>query len=295
MLVKRGFVTALGTPLDENGHVIEASYRKQIEDQIRAGAAGILSMGSMGIQAFISPHECPKVAAIAVDQAAGRIPVFVGAMDCSIEGALARIKSMEHLDVAAFVFTTPYYSPVKKPQIERFYTEIAKHTTKNIMAYDLPGVTQSKITYEMVKNIKAQCPNFVGIKTADTAMIRKIKTCGELPADFMTCYSGLDTFDVCYPFGIDVYLDGMIACCPKNFSKIDKALVAGDMKTANECLTKVLKLRDAMAGYPYLLAAFTEAMHLLGYEGRFHPDYAENEGEACREHMRQLLVEIGEL
>ena len=295
MYIGKGFIPALGTPLDENGHVVEESYRKQIEDQIKAGCAGLLSMGSMGIQAFIDPDECPKIAAIAVSQAAGRVPVFVGAMDCSIERALKRVKAMEDLDVTAFVFTTPYYSPVKKPQIEKFFIEIAKNTKKNIMAYDLPGVTQSKITYEMVKNIKAAAPNFIGIKTADEQMIRKIKTFGELSEDFITCFSGLDTFDVCYPFGFTNYLDGMVTCCPKNFEKMDKAFLAGDMKTASQCLTNVVKLRDAMAGYPYLLAAYTEVMHFLGYEGRFHPDYADFEGDACREHLKKILVEIGEL
>lgn len=292
--MNKGFIPALGTPLDDNGHVVEESYRKQIEDQIRIGCAGLLSMGSMGIQAFIDPAECPNVARIAVDQAAGRVPVFVGAMDCTIAGALRRIKSMDDIDVTAFVFTTPYYSPVKAPQIIKFYTDIAKNTKHNIMAYDLPGVTQSKITYEILKAIVKECPNFIGVKTADEQMIRKIKTWGEFPENFITCFSGLDTFDVCYPFGFDNYLDGMVSCCPKNFEKMDKAFLAGDMKTASECLTKVVKLRDAMAGHPYLLAAYTEVMHLLGYDGRFHPDYAADEPE-CREEMKKVLQEIGEL
>lgn len=290
----KGFIPALGTPLDDNGRVVEESFRKQIEDQIKAGAAGLLCMGSMGIQAFIDPAECPNIARIAVDQAAGRVPVFVGAMDCTIAGAIRRMKAMDDIDVTAFVFTTPYYSPVKRPQIIRFFTGIAKNTKHNVMAYDLPGVTQSKITYDMLKEISDTCPNFIGVKTADEQMIRKIKTWGEFPENFLTCFSGLDTFDVCYPFGFTNYLDGMVSCCPKNFEKMDKALLSGDMATASQCLTNVVKLRDAMAGHPYLLAAYTEVMHLLGYSGRFHPDFAEDEPQ-CREEMRKILVEIGEL
>ena len=56
----------------------------------------------------------------------------------------------EDLDIAAFVFTTPYYSVPRRDQIIRFYQEVAKLTKHNIMAYDLPGVTQAKITYDMV-------------------------------------------------------------------------------------------------------------------------------------------------
>ena len=38
-----GFVPALGTPLDKNGNLCVESYKKQIDDQIKAGAAGILA------------------------------------------------------------------------------------------------------------------------------------------------------------------------------------------------------------------------------------------------------------
>ena len=40
MKIKNGFYTALGTPLDENGNLVEASLRKHINQQIEAGAAG---------------------------------------------------------------------------------------------------------------------------------------------------------------------------------------------------------------------------------------------------------------
>ena len=70
-----GFVPALGTPLDKNGNLVEDSLQKQIEDQICAGAVGLLCMGSMGIQAFIRNDVYPQVAKAAVEAAAGRVPV----------------------------------------------------------------------------------------------------------------------------------------------------------------------------------------------------------------------------
>jgi len=294
MYIGKGFVPALGTPLDENGCLVEASMRKQVEDQINAGAAGLLCMGSMGIQAYIDRDEAPNVARVCVDQAAGRLPVFVGAMDCTSRGALKRIRSMEGLDITAFVFTAPYYAGECSANVVNFYKKIAKGTDKNIMMYDLPSVTQSKITYEMVKEVRKDCPNLIGIKTADVQLIRKIKTFGELPADFITCYSGLDTFDVCYGFGFDNYLDGMIACCPRTTAKMDKAFKSGDMATATKCLTAIVGLRDLFLKYR-LMAAFTHAMNLEGYEGQFHNDHTEDESEACKEDVKQFLIKMGEI
>ena len=294
MYIGNGFVPALGTPLDDNGCVIEESLRKEVEDQIKAGAAGLLCMGSMGIQAYIDRDEAPKIAAICVDQAAGRVPVFVGAMDCTVKGAAKRMAAMDDIDVTAFVFTTPYYAACPKDGIITFYKKVAASTKHNIMMYDLPSVTQSKITYDIVTEVAKSCPNLIGIKTNDAQLIRKIKLLGELPEDFITCYSGLDVFDVSYEFGFKNYLDGMISCCPKTFEKMDKAFLAGDIATASKCLTNVVALRDLFLKYR-LMAAFTIAMNLEGYEGRFHNDYTEDETDLCREDVKAMLIKMGEL
>ena len=95
--MRPGFVPAVGTPLDQNGYFIEDSYQKQIEDQISAGAVAILCMGSMGQQPYIRTSECPKVAKAAVEAAAGRVPVFVGAMDVSIEREIGRASCRERV------------------------------------------------------------------------------------------------------------------------------------------------------------------------------------------------------
>ena len=121
--MKSGFVPALGTPLDAQGNLCKESYRKQIDDQIKAGAVGILCMGSMGIQSCIRQAVCPEVAAAAVEAAAGRVPVFVGAMDTSIARAKERLAAMEDLDVAGFVFTAPYYAANSREQMMRFFKE----------------------------------------------------------------------------------------------------------------------------------------------------------------------------
>ena len=59
--MKPGFVPALGTPLDENGNLLVDSFKKQINDQINAGAVGLLALGSMGIEAFIKVGKLLKV------------------------------------------------------------------------------------------------------------------------------------------------------------------------------------------------------------------------------------------
>ena len=51
--VKPGFIPAIGTPLDEEGYLVEDSIRAETERMIEAGCSAILCMGSMGQQVFI--------------------------------------------------------------------------------------------------------------------------------------------------------------------------------------------------------------------------------------------------
>lgn len=292
--MKKGYIPAVGTPLDNNGRLMVESYKKQIDDQIKAGAIAILSMGSMGQQPYLRQDVCPEVAKAAIEATAGRVPVYVGVMDCAIGRAKERIESMKDLDVDAFVLTTPYYYSCSRAQMMNYFKGVAASTDKPILLYDLAVVTQSKITYDMVVELIRDIPNLKGIKSGDTVMLRKLKLNPEVPVDFLMAYSGLDMFDIAYKWGLDVCLDGMMACTPKNSKKLFDAMANGDYETAATALNNIIALRDFFIPRE-LWVAFSAAMNLLGYEGDFAPDYVPSIKEEYIEEIREELVRIGEL
>lgn len=292
--MKFGFVPALGTPLDEKGNLCKESLKKQINDQIKAGAVGLLCMGSMGIQACIRKEVYPEVAKTAIEAAEGRVPVFVGAMDTSIARAKERMAALEQTDIAGFVFTAPYYSACTRDQMMNFFRSVAGATEHDIILYDLPSVTQSKITYDMVLELLRDLPNFKGIKSADLQMFRKLKLNPDVPKDFIAVYSGLDTFDIAYKWGIDKCLDSMCSCTPVNTGKMFKAMAEDNYSVAAECLNNIVALRDAFLGWD-LWPAYSTAMNLLGYEGNHCPDYCSPIKAEYVPLVREMLENIGEL
>ena len=293
-MLKPGFIPALGTPLNADGSLAVESFKKHINDQIEAGAVALLCMGSMGQEAFIRESVYPEVAKAAVEANNGRVPLFVGAMDTSIARVKDKIAPLEDLDIDGFVFTAPFYSVATPVQIMNFYKGIAKCTKHKILAYDLPPVAHAKITYEMVLELIETVPNFGGIKTADTQMLRKLKLNPNIPKDFVMAYSGLDTFDVAYKWGITNCLDGMLCCTLKNTSKMFKAMENDDYTTAAECLSNIVSLRDVFAAN-VLWPCFTYAMNELGYEGSFMPDYNPEITEQAKINTIAEMKRIGEL
>ena len=251
-------------------------------------------MGSMGIQPYMRTSVCPDVAKAAVEAAAGRVPVYVGNMDCSIARARERMAAIEDLDIAGFVLTTPYYYACTPQMILHYYKGACAGAKHKVLMYDLAVVTQSKITYDIVKELIRTVPNLAGIKSADMNMLRKLKLDPEVPEDFLMVYSGLDNFDIAYKWGIDKCLDGMPACTPINSGKLFETMENGDYDKAAEYLNNIIALRDFFVAKD-LWPSFSTAMNLLGYEGNFAPDYAAPIQEKYIHEIKEELVRIGEL
>ena len=125
-------------------------------------------------------------------------------------------------------------------------------------------------------------------------MFRKLKLNPDVPKDFITVYSGLDTFDVSYAWGINNCLDGMLSCTPANTEKLFKALDHGDRETAAVHMSNIVAFRDFFVANN-LWPCFTAAMNLLGCEGNFAPDYNPLPNAEQIEKTRAEMIRIGEL
>ena len=293
MELKKGFYTALGTPLDENGNLIPASLEKHIEQQIAAGASGLLLMGSMGIEAYIKNSAYKEIVKTAAAANNGRLPLFVGAMETSIAKVMEKIEMIGDAKVDGVVLTTPYYSGMKPEQVINWFRTIADRSPFPVFLYDLAVVTKIKITRGIVDAV-IDHPNIKGIKTADWELIHYInRTYPE--SGFECLYSGLDSFDYANMMGITKNLDGMFSCTPKNGRKMFDCLNAGDYVGARKYLDNILLMRDTMARHQGLLATFSYAMGLLGCPGHYHQDYSLPVTDQEKAEAEEVMRKIGEI
>ena len=288
--MKEGFCTALGTAIDGNGNFIASSFTKHVEDQVAAGAAGLLVMGTMGMQPCIKDSECPKVAAVAAEQARGRCPVLVGVMDNSVSRVLQRIESLKGLKIDGVVATTPYYLEADQEELTNFFSAIANESPYPLYLYDLPTVTKTKITLGTVERLMSE-PNIRGIKTGDLVMARKLLNSGR-GEEFTCMYANLDTTDVAFAYGIDKTLDGMYCITAPLASALCASAKAKDFRRAAKALDHIVLIRDTMLRVG-LWRAFTYAMNLLGYHGQFHPDYLPPVAEDKLIEVRQCMADCG--
>ena len=292
--LKAGFYTALGTPVDNNGDIVEASLIKQIDMQIDAGASGLLLLGSMGMQAAVKTSAWARAAEVASKHVGGRVPFFVGAMDCSVSRAKERLAMLKGLQIDGVVMTAPYYSPVDPNGLYNFFSQVADSTDIPLYLYDLPVVAQVSLSFSIVQKL-IEAGKIKGIKTGNIVLARQLRYASP---KFEVFYSNIDSFDVALSFnGINKVLDGMFCCTPKNAKLFSDAYKAGDLESAGKYLNNILKFRDQLLGYPgvALFYVFSVAMNLLGMDGIFCPDYWYAPENDIKSQVKAQLEAIGEL
>ena len=174
-MLKNGFYTALGTPLTEDGKVIAQSLTKHIEQQIDAGASGLLLLGSMGIQASVLTAECTKAVDIAIDAVKGRVPLFVGVMDNSIAKVCERIDAIgKNKKIDGVVLTVPYYSIPREVDAINWFNQIADRSAYPVYIYDLGVVTQFRVSMGVIDAL-IKHPNIKGMKSANWELMKAIE------------------------------------------------------------------------------------------------------------------------
>ena len=291
--MKNGFYTALGTPLTEDGKIIESALIKHIDGQIEAGASGLLLMGSMGIEASVPHSEYKKIVDIGIKATNGRVPLFVGAMDNSIARVKERLDMIgEGKRIDGIVLTVPFYAVPREVDAINWFSKIADISPYPIYIYDLPGVTQFRISMNIIDALISH-PNIKGMKSANWELIKTIER--KYPdVEFACLYSGLDSFDHANVLGIKKNLDGMFCCTPKNATAMYACVEKGDIAGARRHLDNILLLRDTMLACG-LMRCFTYCMNAIGIEGNFHYDYSAPTGENAKDIITDTLKKIGEL
>lgn len=285
-----GFTTALGTPRKPDGGVLRESFAQHIEDQISAGAVGLLAMGTMGIQSYLTAAEYSEAANIAGTTVRGRIPLLIGVMDNSCSRVAERVRTVQGFGADGVVATTPFYHKLTQEEIVDFYRQVAKESALPVYMYDLPAVTKTPINPETAIALMSE-PNIAGLKSGSLLTCKQVYFSSGARSDFAVMYSGLDTFDIAFAYGIGRHLDGMFSCTPNIASQMYRQLRMGDMDGGRESLSRITSLRNFLAELG-IFRGFTYVMNRLGYAGTFHPDYMRNltdtEGEALDDFIERL-------
>ena len=157
-----GCGTALLTPFRET-EVDYDAFAATVDWQVTAGVDFLVPLGTTGETPTLTESEKLQILEVTRQHAGGR-PVVAGVGSNSVGATLANMRLLQDAD--AFLVVTPFYNKPPQRGIYAYFKEIAAHTRKGVILYNVPGRTGANIEADTTLALARDVPNIVGIKEA---------------------------------------------------------------------------------------------------------------------------------
>ena len=186
----KGSIVAIVTPMQEDGSLDLTAFRALIDFHIMQGTDGIVVVGTTGESPTVNLTEHELLIQVAVEHAAGRIPVIAGTGANSTKEAIELAAFSKKAGADASLTVVPYYNKPTQEGLYLHFKAIAEAVDMPHILYNVPGRTCVDIHNDIVLRL-AQIPNVVGIKDASGDIERGSDLLLRAPKDF-AIYSGDD-------------------------------------------------------------------------------------------------------
>lgn len=240
-----GSIVALVTPMLEDGSVDHAGLRRLIDWHIAEGTQCIGVVGTTGESPTVSMQENCDVIRVAVQHAAGRVPVMAGTGANSTAEAIELTRYAREVGADCHLSVVPYYNRPSQEGMVQHFRAIAEAVDLPLVLYNVPGRTACDMLPETTLRLSA-VPGIVGIKEASGNIERSAQLIKHAPQGF-AIYSGDDgTAIATMLLGGHGNVSVTANLAPRLMSQLCQAAIAGDARGACEIHFKLLSLHKQL-------------------------------------------------
>jgi len=289
-----GSLVAIVTPMLEDGSLDLARFKSLIDWHIAEGTQGIVVVGTTGESPTVDFDEHKQLIRIAVEHAAGRVPVIAGTGANSTAEAIELSESAKQSGAQFSLSVVPYYNKPTQEGMYRHFRAIAEAVDLPLILYNVPGRTVADLQNDTALRL-AEVANIVGIKDATASLERGSDLLRRAPKGFAV-YSGEDAT------GLPLMLmggHGVISVsanvAPRLMREMCAAALSGDIARAREANNRLLGLHTKL----FVEANPIPVKWALAQMGLIEPGIrlplvplSANFHEVVREAMRQAGIQV---
>lgn len=158
-----GIVPPVATPFTEDGEIDVPSLERLLRYLMDGGVHGLFVLGSTAEMAALSDAQREQVIEVAVNTAAGQVPVIAGIIDMGTPAVIEHGRIAERLGADAVVATAPYYIRPNQEEIKRHFRTLNDAIDVPLIAYDIPPNIQVVLDRSTIVEL-AQEKVIVGLK-----------------------------------------------------------------------------------------------------------------------------------
>lgn len=228
----KGTGVALVTPF-KNGLIDYSSLEKIIDHVISGGVDYVVVLGSTGEAATISQSEGREIIDCTIAKVSDRCPIVVGNFAGNNTLQLVEdISKFNFKGIDAILSSSPSYVKPSQEGIFQHYLSIEKACPVPIIIYNVPGRTNSNISWETTVRLANSSNKFIGIKEASGDLIQATRIAKNTHENFFLT-SGDD--ELALPMlsiggvgGISVIANAL----PQTFSEMISSALKADFQKA---------------------------------------------------------------
>ncbi|MCW5659673.1 MAG: 4-hydroxy-tetrahydrodipicolinate synthase [Burkholderiaceae bacterium] len=236
-----GSIVALVTPMLDNGDVDYPGLRRLIDWHIAEGTDCIGVVGTTGESPTVTVEEHCEIIRLAVEHAAGRVPIMAGAGGNSTHEAIELSRYAKKVGADCTLQVVPYYNRPSQEGMYQHFRAIAEAVDIPVVLYNVPSRTVADLQHDTVLKL-AQINNVIGIKEATGNIERAQWLIKQAPKGF-SIYSGDDGTAVALMLlGGHGNVSVTANVAPRLMHELCRAAVDGQARRAAEIQLRLLPL-----------------------------------------------------
>jgi 4-hydroxy-tetrahydrodipicolinate synthase len=231
--------------MHDDGGLDLARFKALIDWHIAEGTDGIVVVGTTGESPTVDFDEHKDLIRVAVEHAAGRIPVIAGTGANSTAEAIELAESAKKSGANASLSVVPYYNKPTQEGLYRHFRTIAETVNIPLIVYNVPGRTVADISNDTVLRL-AQVPNITGLKDATGNLERGADFLRRVPKGFAV-YSGDDATGLpLMCLGGHGVISVTANVAPRLMHEMCAAALAGELRSAREAHFRLMPLHQKL-------------------------------------------------
>jgi 4-hydroxy-tetrahydrodipicolinate synthase len=237
----KGVGTALVTPFKNNLEVDYIAFRKSVKRQIKNGIHFLLPLGTTGETPCLDNSEKSKIIEITLEEANGKIPVFIGAGSNSTKHTIETIKEYDKTGVDGYLIVTPYYNKPTQSGLFNHFKSVSESTNKSIILYNVPGRTSINMLAETTLKV-AELKNVIAVKEASGIYSQISEIIKYAPKSFSVVSGNDDEILSLCVTGAKGVISVASNIAPKEMSNYLNTILKGDFKKAKNIHHRLMPL-----------------------------------------------------
>ncbi|CUX79264.1 4-hydroxy-tetrahydrodipicolinate synthase [Candidatus Tremblaya princeps] len=170
MQLVHGVITAIVTPMMEDGAIDIETFRELVSWQIELGVRGLVVAGTTGEVSTLCHGEHIALVGEAVQIARGRACIIAGAGSNSTNEAIELTRHAKDVGADAALQVVPYYNKPTQDGLYHHFRAIAEAVDIDMILYNVPSRVGTKLHPYTTARL-SHVPGIVGVKDTEPSML----------------------------------------------------------------------------------------------------------------------------